>query len=113
MPSPQEVAAQDYGDPIEKDAAEDQVKNLMATHLKDPTSAIYDCQLSGQGYIGSGMAWGGSTAYGWTMTCDINGKNSFGAYAGAQRYIFVFRSGSMIRAALMQGMAMQIIYGAG
>ncbi len=111
MPTQQQVSEADYGDPIaQQEEAEAQAKEAMQYVLKDAASAIYKCQLGGKGWMGSGKAWGGYNVYGWLLVCDINAKNSFGAYAGFERYGFIFHDGRLKRAALFSDMAMQIVY---
>lgn len=109
-PTAQQMQEAYYGEPIALEDAEAKIRDIMADKLKDPESARYSCHLGGKGYIGSGMAWGGSDVFGYVVACDINAKNSFGAYAGAQRYGFVFVDGQLRRAAMFSGGAMQIIW---
>lgn len=110
-PTQQEATAAYFGAPIAQDVAEAKVKETMASILKDPASATYQCQLGGQGGLGSGMAWGGVNVYGWILVCDINAKNSYGGYVGAQRYAFIFTDGRLRRGSLLLGSDVtQVVY---
>lgn len=105
----------DYGAPIDIVDAEKDAKSLMTGHLKDPYSAMWDCNKQMfRGSLGSGRLWGnGSEEYhGWILECNINAKNSYGAYAGVTSYQFLFTNGTLVRAAIV-GLdfgATQVIY---
>jgi hypothetical protein len=108
-PPQQEIQNADYGSPITLEESEPQVKAAMETILKDGISAIYKCSLGGKGWLGSGMAWDGVNVYGYMLVCEINGKNSYGAYSGFEHYMFVFTNGKLRRGVRTDGMAMQVV----
>lgn len=63
----------------------------MAKTLKDPDSAKYE-------FIGQPkQTWHGDSTryYGWGICVDINAKNSYGGYTGAQRAYFFLRNGEV------------------
>lgn len=109
----QEAASQDYGEEVAQTVAEDSAHAVMNGLLKDPTSAIWQCRPPERGWIGSGMI-GGQTLYGWILVCAVNAKNSYGAYAGAQEYHFLFRGPTLYRAAIFEGSGIlatqQVVY---
>jgi hypothetical protein len=41
----------------------------------------------------------GDYSTGWILPCDIDGKNSFGAYQGPQKFGFLFVENELVRAA--------------
>jgi hypothetical protein len=108
MQPPQPAIPADYGQPIEQEPAEAQAHKLMHNLLKDPDSAKWDCEPIARGSIGSSSL--GATYYGYLLTCFINGKNSYGAYAGAQEYRFVFQNGALMRAGIFEGFTQRIVY---
>jgi len=71
------------------------VKAWAAANLKDPESARF-------GRISKPRKeWKVENlkpAYGFSVCADINSKNSYGGYAGAQTYWFFIRDGKVVRA---------------
>lgn len=110
VPTQQQVTTEYYGDPIEQADAEGKAKVLMHGLLKDPESAHYECVLSGKGWLGSGKAWGGIVEYGWLLSCSINARNSYGAYAGVEKYAFLYRNGILRRAVHATGGGVAVVY---
>jgi hypothetical protein len=81
--------AQDFG-PY-PDGYEMAIRTFMDKQLKDPGSATY-------AFIGQPKqtSLGDSTRYyGWGVCADINAKNSYGGYTGAQRTFFFLRNGEV------------------
>lgn len=86
-----------YGEAPGEDDAQSQAKALMQTKLKDPYSAQWTCHPMKQGQLGDGKAFGRAMT-GWLLPCEVNAKNSYGAYAGAVPYVFLFLDGRLRRA---------------
>lgn len=86
-----------YGDAPSAEDAQTQAKALLQGMLKDPYSAHWMCHPMKQGQLGDGKAFG-SALTGWLLPCEVNAKNSYGAYAGAVPYVFLFRDGRLRRA---------------
>lgn len=109
MPTQDEIASLDYGQPISRNDAMAAVKSRASQFLKDPSSAQYDCGNVSTGWVKGRTALGGGMAAGYTMDCAINAKNSFGGYTGAKSYKFIFHDGQIIRvmAYLPDGSMMQ------
>jgi hypothetical protein len=91
------------GTPLNQDDAQEQAHTAMEGLLKDPYSAHWTCHEPKWGTLGSGKAWGGQDLTGWILPCTINSKNSYGAYAGATLYAFLFVDQKLRRAAEIQG----------
>lgn len=101
-PPPMPSAPIDYGEPLEVENAVDQAKAMMNGFLKDPYSAVWRCaDTMHKGMLGSGRLWGAGSEdlYGWVLDCEVNGKNSYGAYSGASHYQFLFRQKVVFRIA--------------
>ena len=64
------------------------VKQYMASQLKDPDSAIYKNWHLFKAYIGSNPP-----KYGYYIVVLINAKNSFGGYTGFEHHFFFHRHG--------------------
>lgn len=95
-PSAQEYASADYGQPITQEEAQEQAARFMHGQLKDPESARYECAPIQTGWSKDGLVYGGQTHFGYALLCAVNAKNSYGAYAGAERYQFLFHNGSLV-----------------
>jgi hypothetical protein len=83
-PTPQQMAAADYGDLPEK--AYSYVKGYLGARLKDPYSAKYTFTYE-KGYIDLPD---NRRAFGYFVYPTINAKNSFGGYTGNKMYRPVF-----------------------
>lgn len=86
-----------YGDAPGVEDAQTQARAMMQSKLKDPYSAQWVCHPMQKGQLGDGKAFG-SAMTGWLLPCEVNAKNSYGAYAGAVPYVFLFRDGRLRRA---------------
>ena len=98
LPTQQEMAAADYGGPVTQPDAESAAKNFLSSRLKDPYSAVWQCQPVQKGYFRDSRISGGHLHYGWEMNCMVNAKNAFGGYVGSKSYMFLFRDGSLVSA---------------
>jgi len=88
-----------YGPQPEFEAAQALATEVMQGVLKDPYSAQWSCKPTHQGQLGDHAGFGLGTAMtGWILPCDINSKNSYGAYGGAEQYVFVIVDGVVGRA---------------
>lgn len=98
QPNSKSIAAQvdmanaDFG-PSPKDY-EALIRQWAAASLKDPESARY-------GRISrprkEWMVENLKPYYGYSVCADINAKNSYGGYTGAQTFWFMFRDGRIVR----------------
>lgn len=91
-PSKEELAKADYGVyPIEY---QEIVKQHCQTLLKDPGSAQYN-------FVGppkrGHFKWFGPAEFGFYGVVWVNAKNSFGGYAGAEKYNYLIRHGRVIK----------------
>jgi hypothetical protein len=96
MPTPQELASLDYGQPIEQGAAITAVKAHASQSLKDPLSATYDCGPVIRYHAHGGLLTGSKPIGGFAIDCSINAKNSFGGYVGARSYRYLFHDGVIV-----------------
>ena len=97
MPTANELASADYGRYMSQSECENDVKQVLASYLKDPYSAQYrfgQCQKMG---MGSAPVLGVPKQYGYSITTFVNAKNSFGGYTGEVTYIMLFKNGQVIR----------------
>ena len=103
----------DYGEAPDFETAQQEAHRVMQDLLKDPMSAQWECFPMRQGQMGDSKAFG-SALSGWMMGCKINAKNSYGAYAGAVPYVFLFQGSSLRRVAeigqSMVGETQRIVY---
>lgn len=97
-PTPAEIAAIDYGQPVEQRAAEQQAAAYLGKVLKDPASAQVSFGRVYQGYYTSAPISGSKISAGYMLDALVNAKNSYGGYTGAKPYRFLFRSGVLINA---------------
>lgn len=98
LPTQQQMAAADYGGPVTQSDAESAAKNFLSSRLKDPYSAVWQCQPVQKGWLRDSRISGGKVHYGWEMNCLVNAKNSFGGYVGNKQYAFLFRDGTLVGA---------------
>jgi hypothetical protein len=69
---------------------EGDIKNFMSRRLKDPHSAVYTFHPARKGIGQDGLLRGAKRYYGYIVPVDINAKNSYGGYAGTQKFYFFF-----------------------
>lgn len=62
------------------------VQEYLRTSLKDPDSALVKCGGVGDAAWVKPVLQG--RKYGYFISCDINGKNSYGGYVGYETYLF-------------------------
>lgn len=96
-PTPQDIANADYGTAPSQEQAEERVKQYFNGVLKDPYSAQYQFSKVDKGYM-VGSAFEGKPLFaGYILTTNVNAKNSFGGYTGAQTYQFLFQNGLLVK----------------
>ncbi|MCD1609850.1 MULTISPECIES: hypothetical protein [Stutzerimonas] len=95
-PTQQEIAAADYGMPIEQAEAEEKAKEVFSRTLKDPYSAQYAFGKIYKGYSLTAPLQGRKASYGYMLDVMVNAKNSYGGYVGAKPYRFMFRNGRLV-----------------
>lgn len=93
-PNATEQAAADYGTPIAQVDAEMKARTFLNTRLKDPMSAMVEFKAVEKGWREGAM--GRPPTYGYLLDAQVNAKNSFGGYTGAQPYQFFFRDGNLV-----------------
>jgi len=54
----------------------------------DPESIILNCLAATKGWTRRRVT--DRPSFGWLVACDVNGRNRFGGYTGAQPYLFLF-----------------------
>ena len=96
MPTPEEIAKLDYGDPITIDY-EAAIKNHFKRILFDPYSAQYDFQSPRQHWLKEPPLFGGRLYAGYMVFVGVNAKNRMGGYVGMQDYGFIFKNDTIIR----------------
>ncbi|KAF1697972.1 hypothetical protein CSC62_07445 [Pseudoxanthomonas jiangsuensis] len=97
-PTADQQRVADYGEPIAQAEAVQLAKAFLATRLKDPYSAVYQCGQPTKGYTEAAPLFGQKMQFGYLLDCAINSKNSFGAFTGAKPYQFLIRNGSIVSA---------------
>jgi len=97
-PTPAEIAAIDYGHPIDQQVAERQAAAYLGRILKDPGSAHVSFGKVYQGYYTSAPIHGSKISAGYMIEAMVNAKNSYGGYTGAKPYRFLFRDGKLTNA---------------
>jgi len=97
MPSQQEIANLDYGQPISIDYKK-AIKTFFAETLYDPYSAHYRFGTPTKIWIKDPPLAGGGITAGYAVATKINAKNRLGGYTGYQNYLFIFKNDSIIRA---------------
>ncbi len=96
-PTPQDIAAADYGSVPDQSEAEATVKEFFDRYLKDPASAQYRFGKTEKGYMISDSFDGSQLYAGYLVRVEVNAKNSYGGYTGWSRYQFIFNNGQMLR----------------
>ena len=104
----QEIQSADFGAVPENYQAS--IQGLMSSSLKDPESARYKFEVPVKGFSRDGFLNGGKKHFGWFVPTSINAKNSYGAYAGEESYVFFFFEGMIldVTEGLKYGMAKYI-----
>lgn len=96
-PTPEQIAAADYGRDMTQEEVEDLARAKMQTFLKDPDSAQWKCEPIKKGWIVHNNGFRkDTTMYGWQVNCMINAKNSYGGYVGYREHKFYARDGALI-----------------
>jgi hypothetical protein len=94
-PNSTEIALANYGPAPTQEDAERHAKLFLDLSLKDPDSAKWTCDSIYKGWMQDAGWQGGKVHYGWRLDCNVNAKNSFGAYTGAKSYNFMFRDSKL------------------
>lgn len=93
-----DTANADYGPRPEN--YEELVKTWAEQNLKDPESARYNRISKPRKEF---MIASLKPFFGWSVCADINAKNSYGGYTGAQTYWFLIRDGKIERSQSTSG----------
>lgn len=64
------------------------INGFLSSHLLDPYSAKTKCSFTDKAWIWPGVGY--DTQYGYLAICEVNAKNRYGGYVGAEEYIFRF-----------------------
>jgi hypothetical protein len=91
-PKPDEIRSADYGQMPPQEAVTPLVQTYMSQLLFDPYSAVYACGAPLKAWVN----WYSSLYYGYVVWCNINAKNRFGGYVGAQRQGFLIKDHSVL-----------------
>lgn len=86
----------DYGTYTTQEEAVAIATRNLKSRAKDPASLIIECGYVSRNWTSNRISRRSFIA-GYFLDCSANGKNSFGAYAGARNYRFVMRNGSVVR----------------
>ena len=90
-PTPEQIAAADYG-PFPENYQEI-VQSHMANVLIDPASAEYvNWRGPSKGWAGDRMS---GYSFGYRVCVEVNAKNRMGGYAGRKLWHFVIRDGKV------------------
>ncbi len=97
VPTANQLAAADYGMPIDQDRAELIASTWLDYHLRDPDSAIVDWTEAQRGWMNTSpvLPGIGRNVFGYRLDATVNAKNAFGGYAGAKPYVFIFQDESL------------------
>ena len=91
-PSLQDLSSADYGPQPTQEIELATVRAQVSPKLKDPYSAMYECAPARHGWTNTM----GHLQYGWLVVCTVNGKNSYGGYAGAEEHHFLMQGSEII-----------------
>lgn len=87
-PTPGEMASADYGS--YPDAYQTIIQNYMGHLLKDPYSARYE-------YLNQPKkGWARGPIFGYVVCVNVNARNSYGGYTGAQPSYFMIHDDRII-----------------
>ena len=88
-PTPEELAAADFGPKPDQEVAEEFAKITIRSMLKDPESARFTTGELKKGWFRAS----GSTPnrFAWVLPVNVNAKNSYGGYTGDKYWPFYFR----------------------
>lgn len=79
----------EFGAKPTKEYAHALIQQYLNQRLFDPYSAHIECgEVTEKAWVIPVLFAG--KRYGYFVVCDVNAKNKFGAYVGAQRYLFRF-----------------------
>lgn len=91
--STDDLANADYGSNLDYMDCKSIAESIVASNLKDPSSAQFRNSRCFKGYV-RGILTG--TQFGWLQTGEVNGKNSFGGYVGFTSYQVLIRNGRVV-----------------
>jgi hypothetical protein len=86
-----------YGKPLTSDF-KSAIKNDLRYILKDAMSAQYDLQPPRKGFLMRFEFTPSPQKYhfGYLVEVEVNSKNSFGAYEGFTKYVYLFRDNALV-----------------
>lgn len=96
-PTASEISNAYYG----RDMSTSECQAIAEEHVKyfliDPQSAQFRHHLCGKGNSHSfAFTTPDRVKFGWIQLTYVNGKNSFGGYAGFRPYVFIIRDGHVV-----------------
>ncbi len=96
MPTQQEIANLNYGEPITIDY-QIVIKDYFEKVLFDPYSAHYDFGNPHTFWMREPPLYGGGLYAGYMVIVGVNAKNRMGGYVGMQEYGFIFKDNQIIK----------------
>ena len=90
-PTREELMRADYGDRVLYTECEEFVNKYISSTLFDPYSAKFDSFKCRSGWARSGLLAGNKIMYGYVYSGNVNAKNKFGGYVGAQKFCGILR----------------------
>lgn len=94
-PTPQEIAAADYGPPPPAEYQQI-IKDRFAQTLIDPTSPLYTFDEPRRSYVLEAPMYGRPRMFGWRVCGTVNAKNRMGGYTGKDQFLALFRNGALV-----------------
>jgi hypothetical protein len=96
-PTQEQVQNAYFGRDISAQECTSLAEHFIAGTLIDPTSAQFRNSRCSKGYWDSVPVLGMGVEFGWLQTGEVNGKNSYGGYAGFRTYQVLIRDGAVVR----------------
>ena len=92
-PTPEQLAAADYGAPVSQQEAVEMVKAYFYAQLEDPESTQYDWGQVKKDWMRDPQVNNGEPMFGYALDVQVNTRNTLGRYTGKMSYKFMFRNG--------------------
>ena len=96
-PTPEQIAAADYGLEMKPERCVEVAQPVLSDHLRDPGSAQFRHNSCYQGWWGSVPLLSMPVVFGYIQEGEVNGKNAYGGYVGFKPYRALVKNGFVIR----------------